>query len=68
MNKYEKAWNNVKSLAETSDYYLEWTRMDKDKLLEYLEIMCKRCTNHEICQGTGCTPKKEIKKYIDEKG
>lgn len=42
--------------------------MDKDKLLEYLEIMCKRCTNNEICQGTGCTPKKEIKKYIEEKG
>ena len=40
-------------------------KMNKDELLE---IMCKRCTNHEICQGTGCTPKKEIKKYIDEKG
>ena len=28
MNKYEKAWNNVRSLAETSDYYKECD--DKD--------------------------------------
>ena len=42
--------------------------MNKDELLEYLEIMCKRCIYHEMCQETGCTPKKEIKKYIDEKG
>ena len=41
-------------------------KMDKDKLLEYLEIMCKRCTNHEICQGTGCTPKKEIREHIEK--
>lgn len=41
-------------------------KMNKDELLEYLEIMCKKCTNHEICQGTGCTPKKEIKKYIEK--
>ena len=41
-------------------------KMNKDELLEYLEIMCKRCNNHEICQGTGCTPKIEIKKYIEK--
>lgn len=41
-------------------------KMNKDKLLEYIEIMCKRCNNHEICQGTGCTPKIEIKKYIEK--
>lgn len=40
--------------------------MDKDKLLEYLETMCNRCIYHEMCQGTGCTPKKEIKKYIEK--
>lgn len=43
-------------------------KMNKDELLEYLETMYNRCINHEICQGTGCTPKKEIKKYIEEKG
>lgn len=25
-----------------------------------LETMCKRCKNYEVCQGTGCGPKKEL--------
>lgn len=29
MNKYQEAWNNVKSLAETSDYYKSYND-DKD--------------------------------------
>ena len=29
MNRYQKAWNNVKSLAETSDYYKPYND-DKD--------------------------------------
>lgn len=29
MNKYQEAWNNVKSLAETSDYYKPYND-DKD--------------------------------------
>lgn len=29
MNKYEKAWNNVRSLSETSDYYKPYND-DKD--------------------------------------
>lgn len=33
---------------------------------EALEIMCHRCVNHEACQGTGCTPKKDIKKLVDK--
>lgn len=43
--------------------------MDKDKLLEYLEIMCKRCMKHGWCvdmgKRNGCTHKKEIRKYIE---
>ena len=42
--------------------------IDLNECEKALKQMCKRCINHEICQGTGCTPKKEIKKYIDEKG
>lgn len=25
---------------------------------EALEIMCRRCSQHDICQGTGCEPKR----------
>lgn len=36
MNKYQEAWNNVKSLAETSDYYKPYND-DKDiKLIQEL--------------------------------
>lgn len=31
-----------------------------------LEAMCTRCINHEQCLGTGCQPKNEIKKTIEE--
>ena len=45
-------------------------KMNKDKLLEYIEIMCKRCIKHGWCvdmgKGNWCTPKKEIKKYIEK--
>lgn len=37
-----------------------------DNYQEALEIMCHRCVNHEACQGTGCTPKKDIKKLVDK--
>ena len=30
-----------------------------------LETMCKRCINHEICQGTGCHPKNELEKLAE---
>lgn len=46
--------------------------MDKDKLLEYLEIMCKICINYNLCQElrlwSECTSKNEIRKFIEEKG
>lgn len=31
-----------------------------------LEAMCTRCINHEQCLGTGCQPKNELKKTIEE--
>lgn len=31
---------------------------------EALETMCKRCINYEMCQGTGCGPKKELANLI----
>ena len=37
-----------------------------DNYQEALEIMCHRCVNHEACQGTGCSPKKDIKKLVDK--
>lgn len=46
--------------------------MNKDKLLEYLEIMCKICINYNLCQElhlwSECTPRNEIRKFIEEKG
>lgn len=27
--------------------------------------MCKRCTNHFACQGTGCQPKKDLQELVD---
>lgn len=37
MNKYEKAWNNVRSLAETSDYYKECDDKDIELISELVE-------------------------------
>lgn len=31
-----------------------------EKYKAALETMCKRCENYEVCQGTGCGPKKEL--------
>lgn len=28
---------------------------------EAIEIMCRRCVNHEICSGTGCGPLRTLK-------
>ena len=30
---------------------------------EALETMCKRCTNYEVCRGTGCEPKKTLAEF-----
>lgn len=31
-----------------------------------LEIMCARCINYEVCGGTGCQPKNDLKELISE--
>ena len=32
---------------------------------EALEIMCKRCSQHDICQGTGCEPKRILESEVN---
>lgn len=36
-----------------------------NKYQEALETMCKRCINHEMCQGTGCQPKKDLQELVE---
>lgn len=36
------------------------------KYKEALETMCRRCTNYEMCQGTGCGPRKTLQELIDD--
>lgn len=31
-----------------------------------LEIMCKLCKRHVMCQGTGCAPKNILKKLLEK--
>lgn len=31
-----------------------------------LETMCKRCSNHEMCKGTGCSPKNKLQELVDK--
>lgn len=33
------------------------------KYNEAIETMCKRCTNYDVCQGTGCEPKKTLAEF-----
>jgi hypothetical protein len=33
---------------------------------EAIKIMCERCINYEVCQGTGCEPKKILIKEIED--
>lgn len=32
--------------------------------MKALDTMCKRCINYEVCQGTGCQPKKTLTETI----
>lgn len=32
---------------------------------EALEIMCRRCKNFEMCQGTGCEPRKKLIELVE---
>ena len=35
-----------------------------EKYKAELETMCKRCINYDVCQGTGCGPKKDLAELI----
>ncbi len=37
-----------------------------ERLKMHLDVMCKRCINHEVCNGTGCSPREELYKAIDD--
>lgn len=37
------------------------------KYKDALETMCRRCANYEMCQGTGCGPKKALTELIADK-
>ena len=55
MNKYQKAWNNIRSLAETSDYYKECDDKDIELIGELVnketpkEPIYKRDNNRYVC-------------------
>lgn len=34
-------------------------------LEQSLDTMCRRCINHEQCQGTGCSPKQNLQELIE---
>lgn len=31
---------------------------------EAIDVMCRRCINYEVCQGTGCEPKKVLTELV----
>lgn len=33
---------------------------------EVLNIMCERCSVHDVCQGTGCTPRAMMQELVDK--
>lgn len=35
-------------------------------LQESLDLMCRRCENYEVCEGTGCQPKNNLQELIDD--
>ena len=55
MDKYQKEWNNVKSLAETSDYYKEHDDKDIELIGELVnkEIPKKPILNSNVLE-CGC--------------
>lgn len=48
MNKYQEAWNNVRSLAETSDYYKECDDKDIELIHELVEKSTPKKTIYKI--------------------
>ena len=55
MDKYQEAWNNIRSLAETSDYYKECDDKDIELIGELVnketpkEPIYKRDNNRYVC-------------------
>lgn len=54
--KKKKSWK---------EQYLDYLAY-RDTLENHLETMCRRCINHEVCEGSGCQPKKDLYKFIME--
>lgn len=40
--------------------------MEQNEYREALVTMCERCVNHEMCQGTGCTPKNNLNELVNK--
>ena len=40
--------------------------MNKELSQNALIEMCENCRNHEICKGTGCSPKKMLQKLVSK--
>lgn len=38
----------------------------ESEMKEALETMCRRCTNYEMCQGTGCNPKNVLSELVEK--
>lgn len=36
----------------------------QERMEEHLNTMCRRCINYEVCEGSGCAPKKELRHLI----
>lgn len=55
MNKYQEAWNNIRSLSETSDYYKECDDKDIELIGELVnkEIPKKPILNNHVLK-CGC--------------
>ena len=40
--------------------------MNKELSQNALIEMCENCRNHEMCKGTGCSPKKMLQKLVSK--
>ena len=37
-----------------------------NKYQEALNTMCERCRIHDVCRGTGCTPREKLQELVDK--
>ena len=72
MNKYEEAWNNVKSLSETSDYYKECDDEDikliqdlveKEIPIKFVKSYSKHGTESWLCPNCGKSYEVDYEEY-----